>query len=91
MQILLDDETNEIKVENLETRPALPTIYSLLSSQDTVISDLYRNGDRIEAVVLNYDPIKSGVIQIGARQIILSQSVFTLMPLSLSSLEIPSQ
>jgi len=56
-----------------------------------VVVDLYRQGDQIEAVVLNYDPTKAGTINVGAQQITLPQSVFMLLPLSRSSLKLPVQ
>jgi hypothetical protein len=64
-------------------------MFSLLSAQDAVIADLYRQGDQLEAVILNYGPTGSASVQIGNQRIALPQSVFTLMPLP--SLEIPSQ
>jgi len=88
VQIPFDEEINRIDLENLEGHPTLPTTYSLLSSPDVVIADLYRRGDQVEAVMLNYDPVKSRVIQISSEQIDLPQGVFTLLPLSLSSFEL---
>jgi len=91
VQLPFDEGMKSIDSENLETHPTLPATCSLLSSQNVVIADLYRRGDQVEAAILNYNPAKSGVIQIGSEQINLPQSVFTLLPLSLSSFELSPQ
>jgi len=87
VQIPFDEEITRIGVENLENSLMLSDSFSLLSAQNAVIADLYPKGDQIEAVVLNYDLARSGIIQVGARQIDLPQSMFIVLPLSLSSFE----
>jgi hypothetical protein len=89
VQLPFDGDAKSTGLENLENRAALPMSYSMLSAQDAVIADLYRQGDQLEAVILNYGPTGSASVQIGNQRIALPQSVFTLMPLP--SLEIPSQ
>ena len=63
----------------------------MFSAQDAVIADLYQEGNQIEAIVLDYDPNKTATIQLKDQQIALPQNVFTLMPLSSSSLNLPIQ
>lgn len=87
-QIPFDDiESREL--ERLGNAPPLPGTLSMLSAQGAVIADLYRQGDQIEAVILNYNPIDAASIRMGNRTITLPQSVFTLQ--SLPSLELPLQ
>ena len=90
VQIPFDDEINRIEVKNFENGPALPDSFSLLSARDAIIADLYREAQQIRAIVLDYDSSNGGVIQVGEEQASLPQGVFTWLPLSLSSLEIPS-
>jgi hypothetical protein len=89
VQLPFDGDAKSTGLENLENNAALPMSYSMLSAQDAVIADLYRQGDQLEAVVLNYSPTSSASVQIGNQRIALPQSVFTMM--HLPSLEIPLQ
>jgi alpha-mannosidase len=89
VQLPFDEEAERTGLENPENSAALPMSYSMLSAQDAVIADLYRQGDRLEAVILNYGPTGSASVQIGNQRSALPQSVFTLMPFP--SLEIPPQ
>ena len=89
VQIPFDEDVNIGDLDSLVNSPALPNTYSVLSSQDAVISDLYRLGDLVEAAVLNYDPAKAGTIDFGGQQIALPQGAFTLFPLPSSSFETP--
>ena len=91
VQLPFDEETNTREFENLENGSAMPNTFSLLSAQNVVIADLYRDGNQIETIVLNYDPTKIATIQLKDQQITVPQSVFTLMPLSSSSLNLPIQ
>ncbi len=91
VKLPFDEETKASELENLEIGSPLPLTFNLLSAQDAVIADLYRQGDQIEAVVLNYDPAKAGTINVGAQQIALPQSTFTLLPFPSSSLNLPLQ
>jgi hypothetical protein len=84
-----DNELRVRELENLGDGSALPPVYSLLSAQDAIVADLYREGDQVMAVVLDYDPTYAGVIQVGEQEIVLPQNVFTMMPLQPSSLGIP--
>jgi len=91
VQVPFDEQTNVRELENLAIAPALPSTFSMLSAQSTVIADLYHQGDQIMAVVLNYEHTKIATIQSNGQEVTLPQSVFSLMPLSLPSLKLPLQ
>ena len=91
IQLPFDENAQSRELKNLENSSPLPITFSLLSAQNTVIADLYRQGDQIEAVTLNYNPTVFASIQIGEQRITLPQNVFTLIPLSPSPLKIPVQ
>ena len=91
VQLPFDEDIESRELENLENSPALPMTYSMLSTQNALIADLYLQGDQIEAVVLSYDPAKTGTMQIGAQQINLPQSPFTLLPFSASAIRLPPE
>src|SRR6266496_394719 len=80
-----------VESRELENSPALPVMYSLLSAQNAVIADLYRQGNQIEAVVLNYNTTTLASLQVREHSITLPESTFTLMPLLPSSLNLPPQ
>ncbi|MCI0556131.1 MAG: hypothetical protein L0287_34755, partial [Anaerolineae bacterium] len=90
VELPFDKEMRIRGLEELENSSPLPLTFSLLSARDAIVADLYREGDQVMAVVLDYDPMNGGMIQAG-EEIALPQSVFTLMPLSLSRLGIPLQ
>ncbi len=89
VQIPFDEEMNARELENLENGPALPITFSMLSAQAAMIADLYREGNQITVVVLNYDPTDLAIIQLKDQQITVPQSAFTLMRLSASALGVP--
>jgi len=89
VQIPFDEEMNARELENLENGPALPITFSMLSVQAAMIADLYREGNQITVVVLNYDPTDLAIIQLKDQQITVPQSAFTLMRLSASALGVP--
>ncbi len=89
VQLPFDEETPLRQFKNLESAPQLPFTFSLLSAQSAVLTDLYRQGEQLMAVVLDYDPTTAGIIQADGQAIYLPQSVFTLMPISLHSLSLP--
>jgi|GEM_PF-1569860 len=91
VQLPFDEEAKIRELENLVSTPLLPIEFSMLSAQSAVIADLYREGDQIMAVVLDYDPTIAGVIQVRGEEVALPQSVFTLLPLSSASLNLPTQ
>jgi hypothetical protein len=91
VQLPFDEETKLRALENSEPGSLLPPTFSLLVAHNAVVADLYRKGNQIEALVLNYNPASSATIQVDAEEITLPQSVFTLMQLSPSSLKIPLQ
>ena len=81
----------EIKKRELENSSPLPAAFSLLSAQDAIVADLYRENDQVIVVVLDYDPPNGGMIRVRGEAIALPHSVFTLMPLSPSALGVPLQ
>ena len=89
VQLPFDKELRSRGLEALENSSPLPLTFSLLSAEGAVVADLYREGDQIMAVVLDYDPTNAGVIQVGDEEVALPHSVFTLMPLSPSALGVP--
>lgn len=91
VQLPFDEDIESRGLENQENSAALPLTFSMLSTQDAVVADLYRQGDQIEAVVLKYDPAKTGTINIGTQQITVPQSAFRLLPLSSSLIKLPAQ
>jgi hypothetical protein len=91
VQLPFDEGMNIRELENLETNPSLPLLFSMGSAQNALITDLYPQGDQIEAVVLNYDPTKAGTINLGVQQIAVPPGLFTLLSLSRSSLKLPLQ
>jgi glycosyl hydrolase family 38 len=91
VQLPFDEDIESRGVVTQENSVALPLTFSLLSTQNAVVADLYRQGDQIEAVVLKYDPAKTGTINIGTQQITVPQSAFTLLPLSSSLIKLPAQ
>ena len=90
VQLPFDDEVRIRGLENLEGGSPLPLTFSLLSAQDAIVADLYREGEQVMAVMLDYDPINGGMIRVGEDEIAVPSSVFTLIPLSASFLRIPS-
>jgi hypothetical protein len=91
VQLPFNEDIESRGLQHQENSPALPLTFSMLSTQDAVVADLYRQGDQIEAVVLKYDPAKTGTIRVGTQQITVPQSAFTLLPLSASLLKLPAQ
>ena len=66
-------------------------MFSLFVAHNAVVTDLYRDGEQIEALVLNYNPASSGTVQADEEQLTLPPDIFTLIRLSPSSLNIPLQ
>ncbi len=91
VQLPFDEDIESRRLQNQENSPALSLTFSMLSTQEAVVADLYREGDQIEAVVLKYDPAKTGTINIDTQQITVPQSAFTLLPLSPSLLKLSAQ
>ena len=91
VQLPFDEETNLREFENLEPGTPLPLTISLLVAHNAVVPDLYREGEQIEALVLNYNPASSATIQADEEEITLPQSILSLIRLSASSLKIPLQ
>ena len=89
VQLPFVEETKARALESLDRSVPLPLTFSLGSAQNAVIADLYRQGDQIEAVVLNYTPMASVSIQVGGRTLRLPQSMFTLITVPAVSSEVP--
>jgi hypothetical protein len=89
VQLPFDEVSRTRALEDLENSSPLPLTVSVLSSQSAIVADLYREGDQIMAVVLDYDPMIGGLIQFGEEDVVLPGRVFTLQPLSPSALRIP--
>ncbi len=62
----------------------LPASLSLLSASSGLVADLYRRGDRVEAVVLDYDPSVPATLAIGGKQIVLPGVALTVMPVQVA-------
>jgi len=62
----------------------LPESLSLLSASSGLVADLYRRGDHIEAVVLDYDPSMPATLAIGGKQIVLPSVALTLRPVQIA-------
>lgn len=89
IQLPFDETTPLRQFETVTSAPSLPLTSSLLSAQNAIIADLYWQGDQLEAIILDYDLTDSATLQTQGQLILLPQNVFTLMPLSLSTLGIP--
>lgn len=61
----------------------LPISFSLLSAQNAIVSDIYRRGDQVEALVLNYEPSSPASLSISGQAITLSESVMSSVPITL--------
>jgi hypothetical protein len=86
IELPFDEEIKIRELENLENAPALPNRFRLLSAENAIVADLYREGEQVMAVVLDYDPMNGGMIRIGDDEIALPQSAFTLLSLSVEIL-----
>ena len=91
VQLPFDEETKLLESGNLAPRSPLPLTLSLLGAHNAVVTDLYRESGQIEALVLNYNPASSATIQADEEQVRLPRSIFSLIRLSVSSLNIPLQ
>jgi hypothetical protein len=53
---------------------SFPSTYSLMSAQSGIVADVNRRADRIEALVLDYDPASPAVLAVGEDRITLPGS-----------------
>ncbi|MGH7463201.1 MAG: hypothetical protein ACREMA_19515, partial [Longimicrobiales bacterium] len=60
-----------------------PESFSLLSAEGGLVADLYRQGDHVEALVLNYDPASPVTLTVGGRQISVAGAALTRVPVDL--------
>ncbi|HEY3232780.1 MAG TPA: glycoside hydrolase family 38 C-terminal domain-containing protein [Roseiflexaceae bacterium] len=56
---------------------AFPTSLSLIAADSAIIADLYRRDDRVEAVILDYDPATPAAIEAGGRRIVTPPAALT--------------
>ncbi|MGH2524929.1 MAG: hypothetical protein ACRDH2_20670, partial [Anaerolineales bacterium] len=63
--------------------PTRPESFSLLSAEGGLVADLYRQGDHVEALVLNYDPASPVTLTVGGRQISVAGAALTRVPVDL--------
>ncbi|HEX9438034.1 MAG TPA: glycoside hydrolase family 38 C-terminal domain-containing protein, partial [Roseiflexaceae bacterium] len=54
-----------------------PTSLSLIAADSAIIADLYRRDDRVEAVILDYDPATPAAIEAGERRIVTPPAALT--------------
>ena len=76
----------EERVRQMDLDPSahpFPDSFSLISAQNAIISDLYRRGGQVEALVVNYDPTAAAALQIGEKQIPLAASPISILPVKL--------
>jgi hypothetical protein len=57
--------------QDLINEAPLPISSSLISAQKALVADVYRQGDRTEAVIIKYDLSATGTLNIGNEQIAL--------------------
>ena len=65
---------------------SFPTTYSLMLAQGGIIVDVSRRADRVEALVLDYDPSSPAVLTIGENRTTLDESPSVGVPIDLPSL-----
>jgi hypothetical protein len=49
------------------------------------VADLYRRGDQVEALVLDYDPASPTTLQIGSKEVRLKEVWLTVTPVELTA------
>lgn len=82
VQLAFDDHVAVRELASFGNGSPLPKSLSMLSAQGALIADLYRAGDQVEALVLNYDPAASASLQFAGGEITLPKSPFALVPLA---------
>ncbi len=89
VQIPFDMSSSPRHFDDLPSSPPLPPSFSMLSGQNAIVADLYRMGEQVEALVLNYNPDTSATLKAGDQQIALPKKAFTLIPITLPTLPTP--
>ena len=89
VQLPFDETTPLRQFENEVSIPDFPNSFSLLTSQNGVVADLYRQGQAIDAIVLNYNITSKANLQLAGQNVELTPSAFTLYPISPASLALP--
>jgi len=82
IQLPFDASTPLRQFQSAKSSSPLPTSFSLLSAQNAIVSDIYRQGDLLEALMLNYQPTTAATAEIGEQLVTLPQSVMSIVPLS---------
>ena len=86
VQLPFDASTSPRQFEEGASTPALSSSLSLLTAQNGVVADLYRQGQAIDAIVLNYNPTSQATLQLGGQTINMPRGPFTFFPISPTSL-----
>ncbi len=68
----------------------LPMSFSLLTAQNAVVADLYRQADHVEALIVNYDPTAPATLQTQGGSIAVSMRVFDQIAIPLSAVSQPT-
>ncbi len=88
LQLPFDEKKPTRQIEVGSPASDFPLTSSVMSSENAIIADVYRVGNQMNAVVINYDPSTPATIQIGNQIIAVPQSVFAIVPLPMpASLE----
>ena len=61
----------------------LPATSSLLSAQSGFVSDIYRRGTGIEAIIIDYDPSTAVTLTIGSKQTTLAPAPLIVVPIEI--------
>jgi alpha-mannosidase len=88
VQLSFDKTTPLRQFEDTSSAPKWPDSFGLLSAQNAIVADIYRNGEQVEALAVSYDTTSPATLQFGEQQITLSPIVFTITPISLPA-ELP--
>jgi len=83
IQLPFDKKALLRQFDYVSTVPEWPATFSMLSAQNAIVTDLYRNGEQVEALSLNYDSTHRAALQFGDQEIMLPPNVFTITPVSL--------
>lgn len=63
---------------------SFPATFSLASAESGLIADLYRRGDHVEALILDYDPATPATLQLGDQHLTLPGNAISLLPVELT-------
>jgi hypothetical protein len=83
VQLPFDTSTPMRQFQNRAPVTISPVSMSLLSAQNAIVADIYRQGDQVNALILNYQPSMPATLEIGGQPVTLPQSVMSVMPIAL--------